>query len=218
MADRKYYLMSEDKCLFESMTKEQILTAIEQAVSTGEIKDVNTGFITRIREENRDKQLEFWVGTEGEYNAIKKQDGLIGDCLYIITDDKTLDDISSQLNNILKKCENLQYQITEINSEVKTYCNFLSGRVYFHNLTKGDTFGIKVQHNPNLFDSDIDHQVFVLPYSRAPHKVFCSVGDITSNSFIIYINRNDDTTDTAVMFLAIKNKNNFESTELGVTI
>ena len=50
MADneRNYYVLSENNCKFESFTKEQILSAIQQAVNSGEIKNVDTGFVTKI--------------------------------------------------------------------------------------------------------------------------------------------------------------------------
>jgi hypothetical protein len=70
------------------MTKEQILTAIEQAISTGEINDVNTGFITTIKEQNAGIGLTFWVGTQAQYNAIETKSN---NCFYIVTDDQTID-------------------------------------------------------------------------------------------------------------------------------
>ena len=71
MSERNYFVLRDDNCRFPSMTKEQILAAITQAVSTGEIKDVDTGFVTKIKELNKNKQLSFWVGTTAEYNAIE---------------------------------------------------------------------------------------------------------------------------------------------------
>lgn len=82
--NRKYYVICADNCKFESMTKEQIFAAIEQAITTGEIKDVDTGFVTKIKEQNTGAALTFWVGTKAEYNAIEEK---ARNCFYIITDD-----------------------------------------------------------------------------------------------------------------------------------
>lgn len=82
--NRKYYVICADNCKFESMTKEQILSAIEQAITTGEIKDVDTGFVTKIKEQNTGAALTFWVGTKAEYNALETK---ARNCFYIITDD-----------------------------------------------------------------------------------------------------------------------------------
>lgn len=89
MADgRKYYVFCDSNCKFEGMTKEQIITAITQAINTGTIKDIDTGFVTKIKEQNAGKQLTFWVGKQSQYNALTEKDE---NCFYIIADDdKTL--------------------------------------------------------------------------------------------------------------------------------
>lgn len=89
MSERNYYVLCDDSCKFPAMTKEQILTAIEQALTTGEIKDVDTGFITKIKEQNGGGGVKFWVGTNAEYNALTDKED---NCFYIITDDTTAAD------------------------------------------------------------------------------------------------------------------------------
>lgn len=68
------------------MTKEQILTAITQAANDGAIRDVDTGFITKIKAINKDEYINFWIGTRAEYNALATKDD---NCLYIISNDDT---------------------------------------------------------------------------------------------------------------------------------
>lgn len=108
MANRKYYVFCENRCLFEGMTKEQTLAAIEQAVTTGEIKDVDAGFITKVKEQNKNVALKFWVGTQTEYNAIETKEN---NCFYIITDDTAKEDIETAI-------ENLQREINTLNEYV----------------------------------------------------------------------------------------------------
>lgn len=105
MSDRKYYVLCADNCKFESMTKEQILSAIEQAVSTGEIKNVDTGFVTKLKEQNANKALKFWVGTTAEYNALETK---IENCFYIITDDTTADDINAMFKGYSERITTLE--------------------------------------------------------------------------------------------------------------
>ncbi len=88
--ERTYYVISDDNCKFESMTKEQIITAIAQYMDSGEITDVDTGFITTLKEQNHNTGLTFWVGTQAEYNALETH---IPNCFYIIADDTTVDDL-----------------------------------------------------------------------------------------------------------------------------
>jgi hypothetical protein len=103
--ERKYFVLCENNCKFPAMTKEQILTAIEQAVSTGKIMDVDSGFITNIKEQNGNTALSFWVGTQAQYNALPEK---VNDCFYIITDDTTKEDIENSLNDLYRTTENLR--------------------------------------------------------------------------------------------------------------
>lgn len=116
MSDRTYYVICADGCKFESMTKEQILTAIQQAVSTGEINDVDAGFVTKIREKNKNAGLSFWVGTSAEYHAIISKDE---NCFYILTDDTIGADIVKQIEEFEKEIAELSKSYTQFKSEME---------------------------------------------------------------------------------------------------
>ena len=94
MSERKYYCFCDSNCKFETMTKEQILAAIAQAVETGSVGDCDTGFVTKIKELNGGKTVTFWVGRQVEYNALQEKDS---NCMYIITDDTLHADIDKAL-------------------------------------------------------------------------------------------------------------------------
>lgn len=91
MSEKKFYCFCSSNCRYETMTKEQILAAIEQAVNGGVIGDVDAGFITKVKEKNGGKSVTFWVGTQAQYNAIAEREE---NCLYIITDETTFDDVA----------------------------------------------------------------------------------------------------------------------------
>lgn len=97
--DRIYNVICNDGCMFEGMTKEQILTAIEQAVSSGTITDVDTGFVTKIKEQNEQSPLKFWVGTQAEYNALNPKPT---ETLFLISDDDELETLES----LVVACQN----------------------------------------------------------------------------------------------------------------
>jgi hypothetical protein len=99
MAENKYYVIRNDNCKFEGMTKEQILTAIQQAISTGQITDIDTGFVEKIKEQNKRQALKFWVGTQAQYNAIATPES---DTFYIISDDTTEADFVAALEKVSK--------------------------------------------------------------------------------------------------------------------
>ena len=88
--ERKYYCYCDSNCKFETMTKEQILAAIAQAVETGSVGNCDTGFVTKVKEQNGGSCVTFWVGTRAQYNAIETKEQ---NCMYIITDDTTSADI-----------------------------------------------------------------------------------------------------------------------------
>lgn len=112
MADeRKYYVLCNSNCKFESMTKEQILTAIEQAISTGEIKDVNSGFVTTIKEQNANYGLKFWIGTTAEYNAIADKRP---DTLYILSDETTWEDMNAAFDELRAELEMVKTFVGEV--------------------------------------------------------------------------------------------------------
>ena len=90
--ERKYYCYCDSNCKYETMTREQILAAIAQAMETGVVVDPNAGFITKVKETNVGDAVTFWVGTRAQYNAITSP---AKNCLYIITDDAKSVDIDA---------------------------------------------------------------------------------------------------------------------------
>lgn len=117
MADgRKYFVLCGDNCKFESMTKEQILTAIEQAVSTGEIKDVDSGFITKIKELNKGEAITFWRGTTAEYNALTER---FDDCIYIKTDDIDIEALDGEIAGMHEEIRTINEEIANANKRLE---------------------------------------------------------------------------------------------------
>ena len=82
--DRKYYVLCQDDCKFEGMTKEQTIAAIAEA--TGAVpQNIDEAFISQIVNQNGGS-LRLWQGTRAEYNALPEKDA---GTIYHITDDKT---------------------------------------------------------------------------------------------------------------------------------
>lgn len=98
MASRKYYVICEDNCKFESMTKEQILAAITQAVESGEVGDVDTGFVSKVKTVNG-SYVNFFIGTQAEYDALDdsvKNDNLVA----FVTNDTTKSDYDEAVKKV----------------------------------------------------------------------------------------------------------------------
>ena len=132
MADStKFYVLRGDKVLFESMTKEQIHNAIVQAIEQGEIHDVDTGFITSVKEQNQSRDLKFWKGTQAQYNALPAIDP---DTFYIFTNSEfedstreTLATHTAQINRLTERVDFINEWDQMIFDSIETIVSTVEG-------------------------------------------------------------------------------------------
>lgn len=104
--------------LYEAMTKQEVLTAIVNAVQGGTIGNIDTGFVTTIKELNHGQGLMFWVGTTAEYEAIQnKQENV----LYIKTDDTSAQDIEANFNTLSRRISGLDALVGSVSADSITY-------------------------------------------------------------------------------------------------
>lgn len=107
MAERTFYVVCKDDCLTEGMSKEQILTAIEQSLEQGYVSNPDSAVFSKIKEIRANGTAQIWIGTEAQFNAISPAPTIgksvvrIGenDVMYICSDDSTLNDLSNHLND-----------------------------------------------------------------------------------------------------------------------
>lgn len=127
MADNgKFYVIRGDKVLIESMTKEEIHNAIVQAVEQGEIGDIDKGFITSIKEQNRNVDLKVWRGTYAEYNALQSIDP---NTHYIITDEN----FKEQLNTLTEQFASFKDYMIALMQNHDTKINALANATFYYN-------------------------------------------------------------------------------------
>ena len=107
MAERTFYVVNKDDCLTEGMSKEQILTAIEQSLEQGYVSNPDGAVFSKIKEMRANGTAQIWIGTEAQFNAISPAPTIgksvvrIGEngVMYICSDDSTLNDLSNHLND-----------------------------------------------------------------------------------------------------------------------
>lgn len=105
-----YYAIDGANNKIETLSKEEILTAIENARIGRSLTDYDMAIVSRIREINHDDELRLWIGTQAEYNAIQtKANGV----LYIISDDNYKEDIIEALESL----QNTTDELTELVNE-----------------------------------------------------------------------------------------------------
>jgi hypothetical protein len=120
MATPKVYVICDQNCKFEGMTKEQIHAAIMQAVTTGRIADVDAGFVTKVKTING-KYIKFFIGEQAAYDALsdaEKRDDLFA----IITNDQN----KAGLFEIIKTLEEWKKEVSD-------------GEAYVQNAKSADT-------------------------------------------------------------------------------
>lgn len=107
MAESTFYVVNKDDCLTEGMSKEQILTAIEQSLEQGYVSNPDSAVFSKIKEIRANETAQIWIGTEAQFNAISPAPTIgrsivrIGEngVMYICSDDSTLNDFSNHLND-----------------------------------------------------------------------------------------------------------------------
>lgn len=103
-----YYVLTDDDCKYEAMTKEQTITAIEQAVENGVVSDPDGAVISKIKEIRANGIAQIWLGTEAQFNALSPAPSVgytfvrvgANGIMYICTDDQTS---SNMLNHATNK-------------------------------------------------------------------------------------------------------------------
>jgi hypothetical protein len=178
--EKKYYCYCDSNCKYETMTREQILAAIAQAVETGSVGNCDTGFITKLKEQNGGNGVTLWVGTQAQYNAIATK---AQNCLYIITDDTTCDDAlnacakeaaaaatnagaanAAAADALTKATAALQYCSVDCTNDVSF--SWLSGSGGY-NFTVLEANALRFEHNPR---TGIVHFVFSMKYAGKAEK------------------------------------------------
>lgn len=99
-----YYVFDDAKNLFEGMTREQIVNAIANATGLTP-EEIDADVITSaIKEQNAQKNVNLWIGTQNEYNAIAAPDE---NTLYVVTDPHETNELQSQINQLQSEVDNI---------------------------------------------------------------------------------------------------------------
>lgn len=111
METPRVYVICDQNCKFESMTKEQILTAIMQAVNEGTIENIDAGFVQTIKTVNG-VPLRFFVGEQSAYDALNDEEKQ--NLFAIITNDTTKEGILNSIKELQADINTLFKRVNKI--------------------------------------------------------------------------------------------------------
>lgn len=136
------YVICDQNCKFEGMTKEQILTAIMQAVNEGTIGNIDAGFITTIKTING-RPLKFFAGEQAEFDALTDEEK--NDLFAIITNDVTKEGIIAAIEELQTNYKTLiaaltdgSFAVTAKNAQYATSAGSATNAQYATSATKDD--------------------------------------------------------------------------------
>ena len=180
MATPKVYVICDKNCKFEGMTKEQIHAAIMQAVETGEIRDVDAGFVSKVKTIDG-KYIQFFLDDQYEYEALseeQKKDNLFA----VITNETTKNGLLQFLHELSEAVEALLESKPETDRAVEKLGIFCDEN---NNLTCKNQFS-------GVFSSDLVSGWYGIRFKD--YK--------TINPALIYLKSPKEITDTAEEFIS----------------
>lgn len=99
-----FYVLDEQNNKIEAFDKEGVLNAIETAIANGSLASLlaDAGFISKLKCCVTGGTNKVAFVTQAKYNELGATDALLDNCLYIITDETTSEDINASLIEIAK--------------------------------------------------------------------------------------------------------------------
>lgn len=151
----KVYALDDGANKHQSMTKEQIITAITQAINDGTITNIDAGFITKLQEKNHNKALQLWIGTSAEFQALESKNE---DTLYMLTDDTTVDDLANAITALETNLnEKIETEIKDEETARKQADSTLTDTIN----TNYNTLNSKITTLSNDFNSKLKNRKFL---------------------------------------------------------
>jgi hypothetical protein len=132
-----FFVLDENHNLIPAYDKEGVLAVLAQAIKDGSLSGISAdaGFVSKLRccVTGGTNQVAFV--TQANYNELKASGSLVANCMYIITDDTTVDDINAKLDTLSREERKPSYQ---------------------HTINAGDCKFTMITHYPNAYTSKFD--------------------------------------------------------------
>lgn len=113
----KVFCLDQHNNYVETMTKEQIISAIQTAATGGALEGFsNTAIVSKIKEVNKNADFSVWVGTAAEYNKITTK---LENVLYILSDDPLASDLPNKVNNLKRVIDDFDVALQGVNRVIQ---------------------------------------------------------------------------------------------------
>lgn len=114
----KHIIDDADKNKYEAYTKQETLAAIQEAISSGELPEEINGLVLTFKNPIDNKGYKIAFCTQAKYNELEQEEELEADCLYIITDDESFDDLAEALQNTMNAVSDLSDFVTALQTRI----------------------------------------------------------------------------------------------------
>lgn len=108
MADTPVYALDVGGNRVETLTADQIIAAINAAISTGEIPKELAALVEMIKEQNKGDSIKIWLGTTAEFLALESTSN---DIIYLLSDSTDLQDLDNELNLLKEQLQDGSFSI-----------------------------------------------------------------------------------------------------------
>ena len=98
----------------QGLTREQIYALICAVIDGGTVGDVDTGFVTTLKEINNGLGFRIWLGTQAEYEDLQANDLLEAGVLYLRSDDTSAEEIRAAVAALQAKTADTGWKTLEI--------------------------------------------------------------------------------------------------------
>lgn len=102
-----FYVYDDQNNKVEALSKEGVLALLEQAIEDGDLEFIeeDSAFVSKIKDVTSGGTYHLSFVTQAQYNELVENDNLIANCLYIVTDDTSYNDIVEAINDLMDQTD-----------------------------------------------------------------------------------------------------------------
>lgn len=169
MADNlNVFVLDELGNSYQGLTKEQIYTAIQNYNQTGSFGDIDSGFVSKLKEMNKQGNIKFWIGTQAEFQALETKDE---ETLYLFSNDPTINDIENAINDLDTSIDTINDRLDDLG--FKSAVATISGTSVVPSVNSLTKVGKRVIFNLEMMGQDVnkpEHILITLPAEFRPKE------------------------------------------------